>query len=135
MYINYGDKDFFEHGRLVDVEHEENVLRILCCEPYPDDPGRFQFGECEVDVTDSWIKKEKVMAFIGMTEKTYDPLWFALGCLDYYSWDNFGAADYGWSYNWMDVDRETICDILKNRMIAYDGLDTPGVAQDPALVG
>ena len=31
MYVNYGDKDFFEHGRLVDAEHEDNIYDILCC--------------------------------------------------------------------------------------------------------
>ena len=39
MYVNYGDKDFFEHGRLVDAEHEDNIYDILCCNPYPDEPG------------------------------------------------------------------------------------------------
>ena len=54
MYVNYGDKDFFEHGRLVDAEHEDNIYDILCCNPYPDEPGLFQFGHCKVDITDTW---------------------------------------------------------------------------------
>jgi len=134
MYVNHGNKDFFEHGRLVDAEHEENVIHILCCEPYQDEEDKFQFGECTVDVTDSWINRKSVMRFIGMSEEAYDPVEFALGCVDYYSWDNFGAMDYGCSYNWQDVDRETIIKELKRYMIACDGLDTPGFIQDSALV-
>lgn len=135
MYVNYGDKNFFEHGRIVDAEHEEDVIHILCCEPYPDEADRFQFGECAVDVMDSWIDQKAVMRFIGMNEETYDPVRFALGCVDYYSWDNFGAMDYGCSYNWQDVDRENILKELRHYLIASDGLDTPGFMQDPAPVG
>lgn len=70
MYVNYGDKDFFEHGRLIDAEHEDNVYDILCCNPYTDEPDLFQFGHCRVDVTDAWIDRKAVMAFIGMPEET-----------------------------------------------------------------
>lgn len=123
MYVNYGDKDFFEYGRLVDAEHEENVYDILCCNPYPDEPGQFQFGHCRVDVTEPWIDQETVMGFIGMAREAYDPARFALGCVDYYSWDNFGAADYGCSYDWRNIDRDSICDILKGYLIACDNLE------------
>ena len=123
MYINYGDKDFFEYGRLVDAEHEEDICDILCCNPYLDEPDKFQFGHCRVDVTDTWIDRKAVMAFIGMSEETYDPIQFALGCVDYYSWDNFGVADYGCSYDWRNMDRASIRNILKGYLIAYDNLE------------
>lgn len=70
------------------------------------------------------------MAFIGMSEETYDPALFALGCVDYYSWDNFGAADYGCSYDWWRMERDAICDILKGYLIAYDNLE---IREDDAL--
>lgn len=125
MYVNYGDKDFFEHGRLVDAEHEDNVYDILCCNPYPNEPDQFQFGHCRVDITESWIDREAVMGYIGMTQKDYDPVWLALGCVGYYSWDNFGAADYGCGYDWRQMDRDSICEILKGCLIAYDNFEVP----------
>ncbi len=134
MYVNYGDKNFFERGRLVDAEHEEHVFHILCCDPYPDEPDQFRFGECEIDITDSWINREGVMSFISMTEETYDPVRFALGCLDYYSWENFGVADYccGYGYNWLNVDRETILKVLSRYLIACDGMGPPELMRDTA---
>lgn len=90
MYINYGDKNFFEYGRLVDTEHEENICDLLCCNPYTDEPDLFQFGYCRVDATDTWIDRKAVMDFIGMAEEDYDLTQFAFGCVDYYLWDNFG---------------------------------------------
>lgn len=135
MYINYGDKNFFEYGRLVDTEHEENICDLLCCNPYTDEPDLFQFGHCRVDATDTWIDRKAVMDFIGMTEEDYDLAQFALGCVDYYSWDNFGAADYGGSYDWQHMDRASICDILKGYLIAYDNLEIQKDAGGMAACG
>lgn len=59
MYINYGDKVFFEYGCLVDAEHEEGVYHILCCNPYPDEPDQFQFGECEVGSRDGFYQHDR----------------------------------------------------------------------------
>lgn len=52
MYRNYGDRDFFEHGVLVDTEHSDTCFPMLLCRPYPDAEDLYQFGEVEVDLND-----------------------------------------------------------------------------------
>lgn len=126
MYKNYGDKNFFEYGVLVDNDHSDTEIDIIRCLPYPepDEDGNdiYQFNEMTVDITDEWIDRKAVMDFIGMTEDTFDPVQFAIGCTDWYSWDNFGLP---YAYDWQRMDRNSICDILRHRMIASDGLDMP----------
>ena len=121
MYLSYGDRDFFEHGLLIDAEHSDTEIMAICCEPYPDKEDLFQFGVCTVDITDSWIDRESVMRFIGMSETTFDPVEFAIGCLNYYNWENFGAMNY--AYDWTQMDRESIKEHLKHYLIASDNLD------------
>ena len=117
MYRNYGDRDFFEHGVLVDTEHSDTCFPMLLCRPYPDAE--------EVDLNDfkddGWGDRKAIMDFLGMTEETYDPVQFAIGCTEYHSWDNFGAISY--AYDWQHMDKKSICEILKCREIASDHLD------------
>lgn len=120
MYKNYGDRDFFEMGILVDTEHSDTVFPMLRCMPYSDEEDLFQFGELEVDINDSWINEKAVSDFCGST-KAEDPVGFAIGCTDYYSWDNFGAISY--AYDWTRMSRDAIKDILKYRTIALDNLN------------
>lgn len=125
MYRNYGDRDFFEHGVLVDTEHSDTCFPMLLCRPYPDAEDLYQFGEVEVDLNDfkddGWGDRKAIMDFLGMTEETYDPVRFAIGCTEYHSWDNFGAISY--AYDWQHMDKKSICEILKCREIASDHLD------------
>ena len=121
MYINYGDKDFFERGRLVDSEHSDSVIDVLVCNPYDDEEDLYQFGDCSVDVTDSWIDKQAVMDFLGMNFETFNPVEYAIGCIDFYGMENFGAGSY--AYDYARMTREDISDILKYRLIATDNLD------------
>lgn len=125
MYRNYGDRDFFENGVLVDTEHSDTVFPMLLCRPYPDEEDLYQFGEVEVDLDDfkesGWGDRKVVMDYLGMTEETYDPVQFAIGCTEYFSWDNFWAASY--AYDWQRIDKRSICEILKHRLIASDNLD------------
>lgn len=121
MYINYGDKDFFEYGCLVDSEHSDTVFQILRCMPYPDEEDLYQFGDLEVDINDSWIDRNAVMQYAGMKDATFDPIQFAIACTDYYGWDNFGAINY--AYEWTQMNKAGICEILRNRLIASDNLD------------
>lgn len=123
MYINYGDRNFFENGILVDDEHEENGIRMLRCLPYSDEEDKFQFARLFVDVTDQWINKKAVCDFAGLPETGYDPVDFAIACTDFYPWENFGAGDFGISYNWMDVNKAALCKELKGYLIASDNLD------------
>lgn len=89
MYINYGDKNFFEYGVLVDSEHSDTVFSILYCMPYCDEEDKYLFADCIVDITDNWIVHEDVMNFIGMTKENFDPVQFAIGCIEYYGTENF----------------------------------------------
>lgn len=122
MYRNYGDVDFFQYGCLVDDEHNDTSFDMLVCRPYDDEEDKFQFAQITVDITDNWIDRKGVMSYIGMTEETFDKIQFAIGCADYYSWDNFGASSM-WNLNWMEVTRKEIENELKNYMIADDNLD------------
>lgn len=123
MYRNYGDRNFFELGVLVDDEHSDTVFDMLVCCPYSDVEDLYQFAHIQVDITDDWIDRKMVMEFCGMTEETFDPVEFAIGCADWYSWDNFGAGSYGVSYDWTRVDRATIEKELRKYLIASDNLD------------
>jgi len=126
MYRNYGDVNFFELGILVDTDHTydpeggQNIVQIIRCLPYDDEEDVFCFGELTVDIDDPWIDRRAVLSFIGMTEETFDPIQYAIGCTDYYSWDNFGAELY--DADWQRVDREYIKGFLKYRSIDPDGI-------------
>lgn len=116
MYQNYGDKNFFEYGRLVEQIGDKGIeFSIICCNPYGDMEDVYQFGECTVDIGDSWIDHDAVLKLIGMTEDSYDAVLFALGCLDYYGPANFGAQSY--AYDWEHMSRKDIIEILKHRDI------------------
>jgi hypothetical protein len=121
MYRNYGDVNFFECGILVDDEHSDTEFNILYCRPYDDEEDMYEFGDCQVDITDSFIQKDIVMNYIGMTEETFDPVQYAIGCLDYYGIENFGAMSY--AYDFMHMTKKEICDILKHRSIGSDNLN------------
>jgi hypothetical protein len=120
MFLNYGDVNFFEYGRLVEQvnDHEFN---ILMCNPYPDKEDTYQFAECSVDIEDSWIDKANVMAYCGLDSKNYDATEYALGCLEYYGAENFGGMSY--AYDFRNMDKESIKEILKHRQIASDNLN------------
>lgn len=118
MYTNYGDKNFFEYGVLVDSEHSDTSVDIIWCMPYCDEEDAFQFAECQVDTTDSWLEKDAVMSFIGMTTDTFDLVQFAIGCIEYYGIENFSSPYDGYKH-----DRQYIENILKNRLIASDNLN------------
>jgi len=121
MYKNIGDRNFFEHGILIDTERSDTEFPILYCQPYPDEEDRYQFGECIVDITDSWIDKKEVMKFIGMLDADFDPAKFAIACLEYYGAENFGAESY--AYDWTRMSQVEINNILKHHLIAADNLD------------
>lgn len=105
MYINYGDVDFFEYGVLVDAEHEENEIDILYCMPYSDKENLFQFADCKVDITDTWINKEAVMNFIGMNKDDFDSIQFAIGCINYYGVECFSSSYEGYNFTREEIEK------------------------------
>lgn len=114
MYKNYGDENFFELGRLVEKE-SDTEYRVITCDPSQEKEGIYRFAECLIDITDSWIDKDQVMSYGGMTEDNYDALLFALDCIEFYGVENFGAINYSYDYN--NMNKEDIINILKNRDI------------------
>lgn len=118
MYTNFGDKNFFEYGLYVDTEHSDEEFPILFCQPYPDEENLYQFGECTVSINDSWINRNEVMRFIGMTEKNFNPVQFAIGCFKFYGPEEFGADSL--VYDWTHMERKEIEEQLKYRLIVYD---------------
>jgi len=118
MYVNYGDVNFFECGRLVDSEHSDTEFDVLYCQPYDDEEDLYLFADCHVDIEDSWIDRKAVMAYIGMDNDEFDPIQFALGCIDYY-----GVEDFTGGYIEIRMKKAEICEILKHRLIANDNLN------------
>ena len=116
MFVNYGDVNFFEYGCLVDIE-SNTEFRIMYCRPVDDSDGKYAFGDCYVDIEDSWINKEDVMSYIGMTEDDFNPIEYAIGCIEFYGMDNFDI------YCEYDKDKESICEILRNRDIDTSDLN------------
>ena len=112
MYLNYGDKNFFEWGTLVE-EHSDTEFSILICRPYGDTDEYFQFGECTVDIDDTWIDRDAVMNYIGMSDNDFDPIQFAIGCIDYYGADNFGVFALG-GRDWRYCTHDDICEVIKS---------------------
>jgi hypothetical protein len=103
---NYGDVSIYEGWKLVLSDEELDgeafkgryYLLDVAFDPYRDDGAKFILNDCYVDVNDTWIHKGEVMNYIGMTEETYDEVWYAIGCYDYYGSANFGA-DYDNTYD------------------------------------
>jgi len=122
MFKNYGDINFFEYGVLIDDEHNENEYRVLYCRPFceTDDNGNdlYYFADCTVNITDSWIDKNAVMNYAGMTPETFDPVLFAVNCISYYGAENFASPYDGYTFT-----RAEICEKLKYYLIANDRLN------------
>lgn len=118
MYINFGDKNFFELGILVDAEHNDTEIKILYCRPYDDEEDLFLFADCEVDTTDGWIDKESVMEYLGMTENNFDVIQFAIGCVEYYGVENFSSPYNGYQFTRAEIEKQ-----LKYYLIANDNLN------------
>ena len=121
MYRSYGDRNFFEHGVLVDLENSHSDFNIIYCRPFGDVEGRYLFAECLVDITDSWIDRKAVMEFAGMTESDFDPILFAIDCIEYYGAENFGAENY--YYDYTNLTEYDIKEILRHRCISSENLD------------
>lgn len=117
MYINYGDKNFFEYGCLVDFEHSDTDIKVLYCMPFAEE-DMYLFADCEVNTEDSWINRKSVMDYVGMTEETFDVIQFAIGCIDYYGVENFSSPYDGYQFTRKEIEKK-----LKYYLIASDNLD------------
>ena len=119
MYLNYGDKDFFEYGVLVDDGHSDSEYDLLRCMPYSDEENLYMFAPLHVDLNDGWMEIEDVLDYAGMED--FDPLQYAISCTDYYSWENF--LSYYPPYDWQRMTREEIIEELRDYDISFENLD------------
>ena len=94
MYNNYGDPNFFEYGRMAELQKDGTVNMLVCnlvfnCK----NPERcYQFDHVNVDINDSWIYVNAVCNYADVSKE--DIIQFALACIDYYGVENFGGACY-----------------------------------------
>jgi hypothetical protein len=86
IYENFGDVNPLDHGGIWVKQINKTEYEIV-----KNIPETNEIYDLSIDITDSWIEKNDVMSFIGMTNESFDPLWFAIGCTDYYSPENFGS--------------------------------------------
>ena len=121
MYRNFGDKNFFEYGVLVDNEHSDHEYQMLVCMPNPDLENIFMFANITVDIEDSWIDQNIIEQYSGKT-KEEDPVEYAIACYEYYGAQNFGAYS-NTAYDWQHADKELIKKELRNYQIAWDEVE------------
>ena len=105
QYENYGDANPLMHGGIWVKKIGETEYEII-----KNDPEDETLSDLTVDISDHWLQKHDVMSYIGMTEETFDPIHFAIGCTDYHSPDNFGSF-------YRNYNEEKVIKFLKNRGI------------------
>ena len=88
-YINYGDVNPIEHGGIFVLQESETSFRIVKNEF--DGSKKHYLFDLHIDISDTWIDKESVLSYIGMTELDFDPVQYAIGCTEYYSYLEFGG--------------------------------------------
>lgn len=125
IYRNYGDVNFLTYGGcLVDSDHSDTEFRIIYLRPYDDEEGLYQCAEIIVDINDSWIDRSQVMKYGGVTEDDFDPVLFAIDCIEYYGPENFWADGcWMYQYDWRCMTREGVKEVLRNRVIATDNIE------------
>jgi hypothetical protein len=84
-YENFGDVNPLDHGGIWVKQINKTEYEII-----KNIPETLEIYNMSIDITDSWLEKDSVMSYLGMTERDFDPLWFAIGCTDYYGVLNFG---------------------------------------------
>ena len=65
---------------------------------YDDEDDLYLFADCLVDIADDWIDRNAVMSYIGMTEDDFDPIQYAIGCIEYYGVENFSSPYDGYQF-------------------------------------
>ena len=124
MYKNYGDRDFFSYGMLVDCDHSDTEFNVLFCSPVYEvsENGEelFMFADCLINIEDPWIDKQAVMSFSCLGKDYYDQdkVMFAIDCITYYGAENFSSPYDGYLFT-----RKEIEDRLGHYLIATDNLD------------
>ena len=93
MYKNYGDVNFFEYGRLVELQKDGTVDMLVCNPVFGlNDQRHYQFDYINVNINDSWINVNAVERYADISKT--EIVQFALACVDYYGTENFGGTAY-----------------------------------------
>jgi hypothetical protein len=94
-WFNYGDANPLTWGGTWVMSDEEANGETFrgCYYIIKYTPENNEILDLYVDVNDSWLERESIMDYIGMTEETYDEIQYAIGCTDYYSYLNFGCNE------------------------------------------
>ncbi len=100
-WINYGDKNFWELGRMVkldELDKNGEIFNILWSQDAPA-PASDEIetpvivARVYVDITDDWIDKEAVLSYGGMTESELNTIEgrasYACDCISYYGIHEF----------------------------------------------
>lgn len=94
-YINYGDCNPLEHGGIwvlqentgMGITTQYGIVKNI----FDADSEKIYLYDLGIDISDEWLDKKAVMLCTGMTEQTFDNVQFAIACIDYYSFENFGT--------------------------------------------
>lgn len=105
MFKNYGDKDFFDNGILVE-QCSNSVYKILVCYKMCGEDDLYYFAHCHVDINDTRIDREMVMNCIGMTEEDFNPLRFAIACVDNYALEIFAIHHDGFIFTRAQIEQK-----------------------------
>ena len=118
MYKNFGDKNFFEYGILLDNDHSDTQFPILFCAPLceEDENGNqlYHFADCYVDVDSEWFDFDAIESCCGSWDSNES---LAIAALNYYGSNEF-------SDSWGDTifTAEEIVEKLRNYHIDYSNL-------------
>ena len=72
MFKNYGDRDFFEEGILIE-QQSPSQFTLLRCNPIPDQENRYEFARLDVDLDDDWMDKQALRDYAGLEPGVDDP--------------------------------------------------------------
>lgn len=96
--MNYGDKNFFEYGFLVEMDNiNEDEVYFIYCIPIDGEEDLYLYGEGCVNLNDDWINWEDVNKYSGDDADVYWEL-MARNAVDYYGLENFCCTYDGYSY-------------------------------------
>lgn len=92
MFVNYGDKDFYENGLLVDdAVGLDGEVRVIVCMPCSYLKDRYLFADCYVNTTDSWIDKD-VINIDNISGCGSENALKALACIEHYGVHEFAEV-------------------------------------------
>lgn len=89
---NFGDVNPIEHGGIFvkkDIEINSDTCYYIVKNVYDEDGEKHILYDLYIDISDDWIEKESVMDYIGMTKENFDPIFYAIGCTEYYNYLEF----------------------------------------------